>query len=74
MKRNLANVIALSAAASCMAAAGCATILGGGPDKNISVKSNPSGMDVAVYNSHGDEVTHGVTPFTATLHRGNGFF
>ena len=53
---------------------GCASILGGGTHKDISFTSNPSGANVTIFNNKGEEVNHGVTPFSARLKRGRGYF
>ena len=53
---------------------GCASILGGSSHKKIFFTSNPVGANVEIYDKAGEEVAHGVTPFTADLKRGWKYF
>ena len=53
---------------------GCATVLGGGASDKVTVRTNPSGATVRIYNHRGAEVHRGVAPFTVRLRRGSGYF
>ena len=53
---------------------GCATILGGGGTQPVVISGPPSGSHVEIVNSAGVIVHSGVTPFTVTLSRGQGYF
>lgn len=59
-------------AALIVALTGCASIIDGGP-KNVSVKSDPSGARVRVYDKKGVEVASQETPAILSLKRGGAY-
>jgi hypothetical protein len=55
-------------------AAGCASIVDGGP-QTLAIKSNPSEAKLVVYDMRkGEAILNATTPYTATLNRGSGYF
>ena len=61
------------AALMCVAP-GCASVLGGGGSEKVTVRTNPTGATVRIYNHRGVEVHRGVAPLTVRLRRGSGYF
>jgi hypothetical protein len=53
---------------------GCASIVGGGSSNNVTINSQPSGIDIQIVNQEGSVVFTGKTPATVDLKRGAGFF
>lgn len=52
---------------------GCATVVSGGR-QNVRFSSTPSGAEVRIYDEYESEVWSGLTPVSASLQRGSGFF
>lgn len=71
--RKMRKVMMAAAAASAFAVSGCATIIDSG-SQTISFNSTPSGATVTVVDSSGTTVFTGVTPTSADLSNGAGFF
>lgn len=53
---------------------GCATIVGGGSSQAVTLKSEPSGAMLKIYDKNGACVHSGIAPMTVTLKRGAGYF
>jgi hypothetical protein len=56
-----------------MMGVGCASIVDGGQNNTITVKTKPAGAKVTVLDKNGEAVCTQTTPAILTLKRGNGF-
>jgi hypothetical protein len=66
-------ILVAALAATCVSAAGCASIIKGGAQE-IPVSSSPSEATITVRNAAGDVVYSGVTPATVTLKKKSAYF
>lgn len=64
---------AIVAAVIVMALSGCASIVSGS-HQNVSFSTTPEGATVTVYDEYDSVVWTGLTPVTARMERGDGFF
>lgn len=71
-KRNIVPAMAI-VLVSITWLSGCATVVSGGR-QNIRFSSTPSGAEVRIYDEYESEVWSGVTPVSASVERGSGFF
>jgi hypothetical protein len=53
---------------------GCASIVGGGSSNNVTINSQPDGIDIQIVGQDGSVVFTGKTPATVDLKRGAGYF
>jgi len=53
---------------------GCASIVDGGPEKQVTIYSTPPGAKLTVFDKEGRAVLTGTTPVIVSLRRHHGFF
>jgi hypothetical protein len=69
----LAKLLKFGMLVSTLCLTGCASVVSTS-NWPVNFRSNPSGAEVVVTDEWGNEVDHGITPATITLHSSSGFF